>query len=145
MIWNIIPNEERLNLWKKLRDDIKFFTLEDQLAAIVEFCSTMPFGSRTLDYYTPTSWPSPWEILFHGSFCTSSISLLMFYTLTLLPTEKIIELFLIEDDTGVYLIPVINNQIILNYELGKISTHSEIKNDINILKKYTQSEIKSIT
>ena len=145
MIWNIIPNEERLSLWKKFRDGIKDTSIENQLIEIAKFFSSMPFGSRTLDYYNPMSWPTPWEILFYGSFCTSSISLLMFYTLILLPNEKKLELLLVEDDKDVYLLPIVNNQFILNYELGMVSKYSEIQHSFKVLQKYSQEQIKTIT
>lgn len=144
MIWNTIPNEERLRLWKKLRDDITGLSLDKQLAGVSKFCSQMPIGSRSIDYYTPDDWPTPWEILFHGSFCTSSISLLMYYTLTLVdPTQKV-ELYLVEDPDGVFLLPVINDHFLLNYELGKVNSVDIIKNDTKILKIYTSSDIKEI-
>jgi hypothetical protein len=145
MIWNTIPNEERLHLWKKLRDDIKELPLTNQLDEIAKFCSKMPFGARTLDYYSPENWPTPWEILFHGSFCTSSISLLMFYTLELLSAEPKIELYLVEDDDGIFLLPIINDQFILNYELGAVNKYSEIQDDFRVLQKYTKEQIKNIT
>ena len=145
MIWNTIPNEERLHLWKKLRDDIKELSLINQVDEIVKFCSKMPFGSRTLDYYSPEDWPTPWEILFHGSFCTSSISLLMFYTLTLLNTPPTVELYLVEDDDGIYLLPIINNQFVLNYELGTVNNYSEIQDEFKVLQKYNKEQIKNIT
>lgn len=105
----------------------------------------MPFGSRTLDYYSPEDWPTPWEILFHGSFCTSSISLLMFYTLTLLNTPPTVELYLVEDDDGIYLLPIINNQFVLNYELGTVNNYSEIQDEFKVLQKYNKEQIKNIT
>lgn len=145
MIWNTIPNEERLHLWKKLRDDIKELPLTNQLDEIAKFCSKMPFGARTLDYYSPENWPTPWEILFHGSFCTSSISLLMFYTLELLSAEPKIELYLVEDDDGIFLLPIINDQFILNYELGAVNKYLEIQDDFRVLQKYTKEQIKNIT
>lgn len=145
MIWNAIPNDERLHLWKKLRDDLKALALREQLNEVAKFCSEMPFGSRTLDYYSPLDWPTPWEILFHGSFCTSSISLLMYYTFTLVPVNEKIELHLVEDDDGVYLLPVINDQFVLNYELGKVSTYPEIKDSFTVLKIYQKEQIKTIT
>jgi len=145
MIWNTIPNEERLHLWKKLRDDIKELSLINQVDEIAKFCSKMPFGSRTLDYYSPEDWPTPWEILFHGSFCTSSISLLMFYTLTLLNTPPTVELYLVEDDDGIYLLPIINNQFVLNYELGTVNNYSEIQDEFKVLQKYNKEQIKNIT
>lgn len=145
MIWNTIPNEERLHLWKKLRDDIKELSLINQVDEIAKFCSKMPFGSRTLDYYSPEDWPTPWEILFHGSFCTSSISLLMFYTLTLLNTPPTVELYLVEDDDGIYLLPIINSQFVLNYELGTVNNYSEIQDEFKVLQKYNKEQIKNIT
>ena len=56
MNWNSIPNEDRLILWKKLRIDIQNLSLEKQLEAIAKFCSTIPFGSRSLDYFNPSDW-----------------------------------------------------------------------------------------
>jgi len=145
MIWNTIPNEERLHLWKKLRDDIQGHPLDTQLDEIAKFCSKMPFGSRTLDYYSPEDWPTPWEILFHGSFCTSSISLLMFYTLELLHTLPKVELYLVEDDDGIYLLPIIDDQFVLNFELGAVNNYSEIQDEFKVLQKYTTEQIKNIT
>lgn len=144
MIWNAIPNEEKLRLWKKMRDDIREFSLQDQLGMIARFCSTIPFGARTLDYYAPMSWPTPWEILFYSSFCTSSISLLIFYTLILLPSEKKVSLFLVEDENGIFLLPVVDDQFVLNYELGLVSKLSNIEEEFKILQRYEQEQVKTI-
>ncbi len=144
MIWNTIPNEERLHLWKTLRDEIKDLPLEKQLETVAKFCSTIPFGSRSLDYYSPEDWPTPWEILFYGSFCTSSISLLIFYTLALLPITTQIDLILVEDDEDTYLLPMFDNQFVLNYELGKVSNYHEICNSFTLLQTYNQHQVKTI-
>jgi len=144
MIWNNIPGNERLRLWKKLRDDSKELPLEEKLSEVAKFCASMPYGSRSLDYYTPSSWPTPWEILFYGTFCTSSISLLMYYTLVML-IDDAIDLYLVEDQEAIYLLPVVNNHFVLNYHLGQVSIYSEIQNDLKVLQKYTKSEIKTIT
>lgn len=145
MIWNAIPDEECLRLWKNLRDSLKELSLEDQLKEVAKFCASIPFGSRTLDYYDPTDWPTPWEILFHGSFCTSSISLLMYYTFVLTAIDANVELHLVEDDDGVFLLPIINDQFVLNYELGMVSMYPEIKNNLKVLKIYRKEQIKTIT
>jgi hypothetical protein len=55
-----------------------------------------------------------------------------------------VELFLVENDSGVFLLPVVNDQFVLNYELGLISNFSQIQNDIKILQKYEQDQVKSI-
>ncbi len=144
MIWNTIPNEERLRLWKNLRESIAEKSTEGQLTDVAKFCSTIPFGSRSVDYYTPADWPTPWEILFYGSFCTSSISLLIYYTLVLLPTTIDIEILLVEDDEDVYLLPFIDNQFILNYELGQVSKYPEIQDNFKVLRRYSRDEVKTI-
>jgi hypothetical protein len=144
MIWNIVHDEERLRLWKQLREEIKELKVEEQLKAVAKFCSSIPFGSRSLDYYSPWDWPTPWEILFHGSFCTSSISLLMCYTLVMASEDIDIELYLVEDDRGIYLLPVISNQYVLNYELGSVNNYPEVEPDIKVLQKYTKEQIKQI-
>jgi len=145
MSWNNIPNEERLRLWKTLREDIKDLPVKEQLDQLAMFCRTIPFGSRTIDYYSPLEWPNPWEILFHGTFCTSSISVLMYYTLILLQSDKNLELILVEDGDGIFLLPVIDDHFVLNYELGQVSKYSDIKDDIKILQRYHANEIKKIT
>ena len=145
MYWNTTPDEERLRLWKNLRSDLNTEPLDIKLKAIAKFISTMPFGSRSLDYYDPATWPSPWEILFHGSFCLSSISLLSFYTLALVTEESVkIELELIDDMGDVYLVPVIEDQFVLNYETGLVSSYPEISKEIKVLKRYTRSDIKIV-
>jgi hypothetical protein len=144
MHWNTIPDDERIRLWKKLRENIKDISIDLQLEQVAKFCSTMPFSSRTIDYYSSENWPTPWEILFHGTFCTSSISLLIFYTLALLPNKETVELFLVEDKEDIYLLPVVNNHYVLNYYLGEISIYSEVEHNFKVLKQYSQTDIKKI-
>lgn len=144
MSWNNIPDNERLHLWKNLRKDISTLSLTEQLEIVAKFCAPMPYGTRTLDYYSTENWPTPWEIIFHGSLCRSSISLLIFYTFSLLHTDNIVELYLIDDGNDEYLLPIINNQFVLNYELGKVSSYSTIKDEITVKQKFAEQEIKKI-
>jgi hypothetical protein len=145
MNWNNIPNGERLRLWKKLREEIESADFDLQLHSVAKFCASMPIGHRTVDYYTPDSWPTPWEILFHGTFCPSSVSLLIFHTLCLLPDNgHTFELYLVEDE-DVYLLPVIDNQFVLNYQLGAVNRYSEVSANFKVLKKIPQTTIKTIT
>jgi len=145
MSWNNIPNEERLRLWKNLRVELEFAPFEEQMSAIAKFFANMPYGSRSLDYYSPNDWPTPWEILFHGSFCKSSISLLMFYTFALLQTGHTIELYLIDDNEDMYLVPVIDYQFVLNYELGTVNNWEDIQADLTVIKQFTVDEIKMVS
>lgn len=145
MNWNNIPDSERLRLWKNLRTDISTLSLDDQLSEVAKFFSAIPYGTRSLDYYTPLTWPTPWEIIFRGSLCKSSISLLIFHTFSLLHTDVIIDLQLINDGEDDYLLPVINNTFVLNYESGQVNKCQDIVNEIQILNTYTQKDIKGIS
>lgn len=69
----------------------------------------------------------------------------MYYTFILTPVDAIIELHLVEDDDGIYLLPIINDQFVLNYELGKVSMYPEVKNNFKVLKIYQKEQIKAIT
>ena len=145
MIWNGVSNDERLRLWKNLRKDILGVDLQQQLSDIAKFYAAMPFGARSLDYYSPQDWPTPWEILFHGTFCKSSISLLIFYTILMVAPDHKLEMHLVDDNGEVYLLPVVDDQFVLNYELGVVSNYLDIKEGLKILQIFPQGQIKTIT
>jgi hypothetical protein len=144
MIWNGLTDEDRLRLWKDLRKSIAGVDFATQLDSIAKFCAKMPFGSRTLDYYSPESWPTPWEILHHGSFCTSSTSLLIFYTITMISPETKVDLYLVEDSDDIFLLPIINDQFVLNYELGVVNNIEDIQKNIRVIKINRMDTIKKI-
>jgi hypothetical protein len=144
MSWNNIPDGERLHLWKVLRSDISSLPFDEQLDKVAKFFAHMPYGSRSLDYYSPTEWPTPWEIIFHGKLCKSSISLLMFYTFSLLHTNHKVELQLIDDSEDEYLLLVINDQFVLNYQLGVVSNYSDVCTEFTHKQTFTEQQIKKI-
>jgi len=144
MIWNGLTDEERLRLWKDLRNNLSSLDLHTQLKSIATFCARIPFGSRSIDYYTPENWPTPWEILHHGSFCTSSISLLIFYTISLVSPDTKIDLYLVETHDDMFLLPIVDDQFVLNYELGEVSKYLDIKDTFKIRQIFPQGRIKTI-
>lgn len=144
MSWNNIPDAERLRLWKSLREDIVSLPLDQKLASVSKFFANMPYGTRSIDYYSSESWPTPWEIIFHGNLCRSSISLLIFYTFSLSHSIDKIELQLIDDGADEYLLPVINDQFVLNYELGMVSNYSNVESEFSVKQTFTEQQIKKI-
>jgi hypothetical protein len=119
--WNNSDPEERIAYWRAFREEIQDLPLEEQLNKVAEFFANLPIGSRSIDYYTPKSWPTPWEILHYRLFCENAASLLMYHTLTLLLKDSKVEIILIEDDRNRYLVPIIDNKYILNIIPGQIS------------------------
>lgn len=119
--WNNSNPEERIALWRDFREEIQNLPLEEQLNRVAGFFADLPIGSRCIDFYTPSTWPTPWEILHYRLFCENAASLLMYHTLALLLKDSKVEIVLIEDDRNRYLVPIIDNKYILNIVPGQIS------------------------
>lgn len=68
--------EERLRVWRSVRKT-QYDSVESMLA---EF-KGIKLEQRYLDYYTPASWPSPFEIVQDGLFCQTGITLVLAATL----------------------------------------------------------------
>jgi len=119
--WNNSTAEERIAKWRELREQINGLDEEDQLNSIAEFFASVPIGSRCIDYYTPDSWPTPWELLYHQLFCTSSISLLIYHTLCIAIGEDRVAIVLADTGNDRCLIPIVDKQRVFNYELGKVN------------------------
>lgn len=92
-------SQDRQRIWREFRnrDDL---TIEK----IVEEFSYVKVLDRYLDYYTPSSWPDVFTILYDGYFCQTGTTLLMIATLDYKG--------FIKDDTLV--LPVISNNDIGN-------------------------------
>lgn len=145
IVWNTVPNEEKISLWKNLREEVTGLDLEKQLQTIAKFCFNIPIGSRTVDYYTPNSWPTPWEILYHSSFCKSSISILIYYTITLVCSDAQTEMHLIDDEGDIYLLPIVNNYYVLNYHLGELNKLEDVMKEVKIIRVYTTEMLNKIS
>ena len=63
---------DRLSIWRNLRQ--KEFNTSKDLVAEYENIKVL---SRYIDYYTPKSWPNPFEIVSEGYFCHSGVTLLI--------------------------------------------------------------------
>lgn len=68
---------ERLAVWRNLRQTYNDPAVNTLLAA---FASIKP-EPRFLDYYTPSSWPSVFEIVADGMFCQTGITLVLTATM----------------------------------------------------------------
>ena len=139
--WNNLSSSERLSRWKELRNEVQTLDQKGQLKAIAKFFGKLPYAERTIDYYTPDTWPSPWDILYRNELCQSSIALLMYYTLDLCDFSGEYELVLINDAIDTFLLIRIDNQYIINYELCQVSNWEQLKDRIKIIEKFNKSEI----
>ena len=128
--WNNSSAEERLEKWRGFRESLEDLSEEDLLNNVAEFFAAVPIGARCIDFYTPESWPNPWELLYHKLFCTNSISLLIYHTLCVSLDKNRVEILLVETKEDRFLLPVVDKKRIFNYELGKVNNikdHANIK------------------
>ena len=94
--WNNSTPEERIANWRELREHISDLSEEEQINSIAEFFARVPIGARCIDFYTPDSWPTPWELLYHNLFCASTISLLIYHTLCITLGKDRVSIILID-------------------------------------------------
>lgn len=143
--WNTLTPQARISKWKALREKIKDKSKEEQIQEVADFFRTLPFSSRYLDYYSPDSWPTPWEILWDTMFCVNTISLMMYYTLYLLGFDDI-KVCLIDDlEAGDrYLLPVLDNKYVLNYIPGEKTLLSTVLTNADIVDTYNKDQIRKI-
>lgn len=144
MHWNTLQQGERLRLWKTLRNNLEGKELRDQVQLVASFFDNIQYSARIIDYFDPTYWPTPWEIIYNDNICKSSVSLLIYYTFSLLSTPVISELSVINDGSDIYLLPVINAQYVLNYEQGVVNNYSYISTIIAVIQQIDNKQIKKI-
>lgn len=141
-MWNSETNQEILAKWRQLRMQLADKNTDQQVAAVAEFISKIPYGARCVDYYSPENWPTPWEILAHRQFCSSSISILAYHTLSMVSDQEL-TLELVDDGNDTYLVTVVNEQVI-NYYPNEVITKEELANTATVLKVFGTSEIKPV-
>lgn len=141
--WNCSTPLSRISMWKDFREEITGADDEELLNKTAQYFAAVPVGTRCIDYYTPSSWPTPWEILYEKLFCTNSISLLIYDTLSLTLGEGRVEIILIEDDKDRFLVPLVDKKYILNYVLGEISTTEDFP-QIQVIESFRNDEIRTL-
>ena len=141
--WNCSNPEERIAWWKDLRDRLDGEDETEVLNKTAQFFAAIPVSTRYVDFYTPASWPTPWEILYDKLFCANSVSLLIYYTLQLQLGADRVEIILIEDDKDRFLVPLVDKKHILNYVLGEISNVEDFP-QIQVIESFRNEEVPTL-
>lgn len=115
--------------------------MKSQLDEVAKYAQNIPIRSRMIDYYTPEDWPSPWEILSERLFCHSGTSLLICYTIKLINSDCNLTIELIDDGEDIYLVPVVDNKHVLNYQLGVVSNKDDLP-EVKTIKVFSDKVLK---
>lgn len=121
---------DRLRIWREIRQ--KNYLSAD---ALVNEFRDIKILSRYLDYYTPKSWPSPFEIISEGYLCQSGVTLLLTTTLINKGFITSEELYFpvisnnINGDSGIVLLEGDN---VYNFTSGKIESWEYVKDNSTV-------------
>ena len=78
---NDLNYEQRLSEWSTFRDSLE--ASEDPLQDVINYYNKIPTVSIQTDPYTPSTWPSPWELINENMYCDFCRVLGMCYSLQL--------------------------------------------------------------
>jgi hypothetical protein len=76
--------EERLRIWHDFRQVLE--SAEDPFQEAMDTYETVPTEHMSVDPYTPSAWPNPWELIKENSYCLFGKMLGIAYSLQL--TER---------------------------------------------------------
>jgi len=141
--WNNSTPEERIEKWRNFRESLDGLSETELLNNVAEFFAAVPIGARCIDYYTPESWPNPWELLYHKLFCTNSISLLIYHTLCVILGNDRVKVVLVETKDDRFLLPLVDKKHIFNYELGQVNNINDLKT-LNIIDDFSNETVNAI-
>ncbi len=123
-------SQDRLRIWREIRQ--KDFSNSQEL--VNEF-SNIKILSRYLDYYTPKSWPNPFEIVSEGYFCCSGVTLILTATLInkgFITSNNLTFPVISNNITGDSGIVLLHEDEVFNFTPGDIVSWEYVKNNATI-------------
>ena len=123
-------SEDRLRIWREVRQ--KNFSTEQEI--LNEF-SEIKILSWYLDYYTPSSWPTPFEIVSEGYLCCSGVTILITVILInkgFITSDQLLFPVISNNTTGDSGIVLLNNDNVYNFTPGKIESWEYVKDNSTI-------------
>lgn len=144
----LVSPEERITLWRNLRNNINGLPLENQLTIIDNWWLLAPFSTWLIDLEFFEKQHSPWELLHDNSWTPASILFMKEQSLLLCNQTNIfqIEIAYIFDISSAtdLLIMIIDDKYVMNYSLGEVIDFKNILPQIKILRKYRWNGLRHI-
>lgn len=118
---------ERLAQWRQFRQRTNV-TAEQ----VVEAFASTPLDQRYLDYYTPDTWPSVFEIVEEGMFCQSGLTLVIASTLlyfNIIKTDTIVLKAISNHITGDDGLVLVVDGKVYNFLSGQITSEQYLQDN----------------
>ena len=134
-----LSGSERLNIWRNVRQKT-----HSNIVEVLQDFSTIEPLSRYLDYYTPSSWPNPFEIVNEGYLCQSGITLVLLSTLINkgFISKDTIQLPVISNNiTGTSGLVIYDREAVYNLTPGEIVSWKYVQENATIFQIHNQFEL----
>lgn len=130
MFVNLQTPEQRLSKWRDIRNKN-----HANIKEVLEEFSSIKLSSRYLDYYTPKSWPNPFEIVNEGYLCQSGVTLVLASTLVykgFLFEDQIIYPVISNNITGTSGLVILHDNLVYNFTPNKVETWDYVKENSTV-------------
>ena len=138
----LLSPPERLQDWRRFRETLELYSFTDMVTeSVIDWWSSLPYTLRAIDIYDSKQWPTPWELVYYGDYCKSSISLGIAYTLCLIGNDwrKRIKLLLIDDNgLDIFLSVLLDDKYLINYNYKEIIEFDSL--DVKVLETFSCDE-----
>ena len=132
----------RLKAWRLFRKDIANEDVEHALEECIKWWRSVPIGVRSIDPYTPDTWPTAWELLYYNDFCEHSRGLGMYYTLWYAGIKDIeMQLVSCNEKCELITIIIVDNKWVLNYNYNTLDTIKDIYTNLEVIEKFNNVPI----
>ena len=75
MLDKVANPQQRISIWRDYKNG------RPTIKNVLQYIDSIKAIDRTFDNYTPSTWPTPWEILDQSMFCVSGKAILLYHTL----------------------------------------------------------------
>ena len=143
MFVNLQTPEQRLSIWRDIRNKN-----HSNIQEVLEDFSSIKLVSRYLDYYTPESWPNPFEIVNEGYFCQSGVSLVLASTLLykgFLFEDRIIYPVISNNITGTSGLVILHDNLVYNFTPNKVESWDHVKENSTVFQIHNLEKNKIIS
>jgi hypothetical protein len=134
-----LSGSERLNIWRKVRQKP-----HNNIIEVLEDFASIEMLPRYLDYYTPKSWPNPFEIVNEGYLCQSGVTLVLLSTLINkgFISEDIIQLPVISNNiTGTSGLVIYDRDLVYNFTPGEIVSWEYVQENATVFQIHNRFEL----
>ena len=137
-------NNERLSEWRKFRRALN--TSNTILDDIRKFWEHAPVGPNVYDQSNPKEWPTPWDLVLEDSYDDFARALGMTMTFLLIDgvdSNRIaLNVYIDREQSAFYHLPIIDNQIVLNYNWGSLEQKDSISSTAELQYSYRYNDFR---